>query len=213
MKFGTGAFMRTRAEAEQLAASMTEVGELMGVKMSSRLSPMDEPIGRSVGNALEVVECVEVLRGGGPQDLITLVLDLAREVSDASREQLAGWLADGSAWRKFVELVEAQEGDATALEKLPRVHRAPIQEPFLAKQDGVIKLMNAEGFGRASVLLGGGRQKVDDAIDFAVGFSQLKKVGDRVAASEPLGLVHARTQESLAAVLPLVENAVAIFPS
>src|SRR5438067_12194817 len=89
VKFGSGAFMKTRKEAQQLAASMTEVGKLMGVKVSHLLSPMDEPLGRTVGNALEVAECVEVLQGGGPPDVATLVLDLAEQVSTAPRAQLA----------------------------------------------------------------------------------------------------------------------------
>ncbi|MEO5721731.1 MAG: thymidine phosphorylase [Chthoniobacterales bacterium] len=207
VKFGAGAFMKTRAEAEQLAASMTDVGTLMGVQMASLLSPMDEPLGRAVGNALEVAECVQILRGGGPQDLITLVLDLASEVSSASRDQLARWLADGSAWNKFVEMVEAQEGDAAALEKLEEIHRAPVQHSFNAKQSGTVKRMNAEAIGRASVLLGGGRQMADGAVDFAVGFSQLKKVGEPVANGEPLMVVHARSEEGLASILPLLDKA------
>ena len=213
VKFGAGAFMKTRAEAEQLAASMTDVGQLMGVRMSSRLSPMDEPLGRAVGNALEVAECVEVLRGGGPRDLITLILDLASAVSSVSREELAHWLADGSAWKKFVQLVEAQDGDASALEKLTDVHRAPVQHPLAAQRSGTITRMNAETLGRASVFLGGGRQKTDDAVDFAVGFSHIKKVGEQVATGEPLLLVHARSEESLASVLPLLENAIEISES
>ena len=210
VKFGAGAFMKTRAEAEQLAASMTDVGKLMGVQMSYLLNPMDEPLGHAVGNALEVAECVQALRGAGPQDLITLVLDLAGKVSTASREQLARWLADGTAWLKFVELVEAQGGDAGTLERLDQVHRAPIMHPLLAKRSGTIARIDAEAIGRASLFLGGGRQKADDAVDFAVGFSQIKKVGERVSENEPLLVAHARSQESLASVLPLLEGAVEI---
>src|ERR1700730_13568019 len=109
VKFGSGAFMKTRKEAKQLAASMTKVGKLMGVKVSHLLSPMDEPLGRTVGNALEVAECVEVLQGGGPPDVVNLVLDLAEKVSTAKRPQLATWLQDGTAWRKFISLVYAQD--------------------------------------------------------------------------------------------------------
>ena len=207
VKFGRGAFMKTRLEAEQLAQSMTEVGELMGVQMSCLLSPMDEPLGRSVGNALEVAECVEILKGGGPGDLITLILNLGAKVSTASRDQLARWLADGSAWRKFVQLVEAQGGDASALEKLDEVHRAPVVQPLNAPVSGTIEKMDAEAIGRAAVLLGGGRQKADDAVDFGVGFSQLKKVGEQVEAGEPLMLVHARTSQSLESVLPVLRDA------
>jgi pyrimidine-nucleoside phosphorylase len=210
VKFGSGAFMKTRTEAKQLAASMTSVGELMNVKMSHLLSPMDEPLGRAVGNALEVAECVEILHGRGPTDLIKLIVDLAAKVSTASRRKLARWLEDGSAWRKFVELVEAQDGDARALEKIDIVHRAPIIHPLLAKSSGAVQKMDAELIGRASVLLGAGRQKAGDAIDFAVGFSALKKIGEHVDLDEPLMSIHARSQEALDQVKPMLQDAVAI---
>ncbi len=210
VKFGRGAFMKTRAEAEQLAASMIEVGQLMGVQMSSHLNPMDEPLGRAVGNALEVAECVEILRGGGPEDLTTLVLDLAEAVSSAPRDQLMRWLDDGSAWRKFVQLVEAQDGDATSLERLAEVHRAPIIQPLAAYRTGVITAMDAEAIGRASVFLGGGRHKAHDDIDFAVGFSAIKKVGENAERGEPLLMIHARSEAKIARALPLLEKAVTI---
>src|ERR1700736_5746412 len=126
VKFGSGAFMKTKKEAQQLAAAMTSVGESMNVKMSHLLSPMDEPLGRAVGNALEVAECVEILQGGGPPDLVTLIVDLAEKVSKTPRRQLERRLRDGTAWKKFVSLVYAQDGDATKLEKMAEVHRAPV---------------------------------------------------------------------------------------
>jgi pyrimidine-nucleoside phosphorylase len=210
VKFGSGAFMKTRKEAQQLATAMTKVGELMNVKVTHLLSPMEEPLGRAVGNALEVAECVEILQGGGPQDVVKLVLDLAEQVSTAKRSQLAAWLKDGTAWRKFISLVYAQDGDASMLEKLGEVHRARIIQPFLAKSSGKIKKMDAETIGRVSLLLGGGRKTADDAIDFAVGLSGIKKVGERVAKGEPLLTVHARSEQSLRAVLPVLEKAVEI---
>ena len=210
VKFGRGAFMKTRAEAAELAASMEQVGELMGVQISHLLSPMDEPLGHAVGNALEVAECVEILRGAGSQDLVELILDLAAKVSVASRAQLAAWLQDGSAWRKFAELVEAQGGDATALEKIETVHRAPIVRPVHAPREGTITNVDAEAIGRASVLLGGGRQKTTDRVDFAVGFSAIKKVGQAVEKDEPLFFVHARNEDTFSSVLPLIETAVYI---
>lgn len=210
VKFGRGAFMKTKREAEELAAAMTSVGERMGVQMSHLLSAMDEPLGRTVGNALEVAECVEILQGGGPSDLVTLILDLAAKVSTTPRKQLAERLTDGRAWKKFVALVYAQDGDATALEKMAEVHRAPVVKPIPAKKKGVIKQMDAEAIGRASVLLGGGRQKADDAVDFAVGFSAIKKIGESVERSEPIMIVHARDESSLATVLPLLAKAATI---
>jgi pyrimidine-nucleoside phosphorylase len=208
VKFGSGAFMKTQKEAQDLAAAMSKVGKLMGVKVKHLLSPMDEPLGRTVGNALEVAECVEVLQGGGPADVVKLVLDLAEQVSSASRKQLATWLKDGTAWRKFISLVYAQDGDASSLEKLGELHRAPIVHPFPAKSGGKVKKMDAETIGRVSLLLGGGRQTAEDAIDFAAGLSGIKKVGERVETGEPLLLIHARTEQALRAVLPLLEAAV-----
>ena len=210
VKFGRGAFMKTRREAEELAAAMTSVGERMGVKMSHLLSAMDEPLGRTVGNALEVAECVEILQGGGPPDLVTLILDLAAKVSTTPRKKLAERLTDGRAWKKFVALVYAQDGDATALEKMREVHRAPIIKPITAKKKGVIERMDAESIGRASVLLGGGRQKSDDQVDFAVGFSEIKKISETVERNEPLMMVHARDEASLDTVMPLLSKAAAI---
>jgi pyrimidine-nucleoside phosphorylase len=210
VKFGSGAFMKTRKEAQQLAASMTEVGNLMGVKVTHLLSPMDEPLGRTVGNALEVAECVELLQGGGPPDVVKLVLDLAEQVSAAKRAQLATWLEDGTAWRKFISLVYAQDGDASSLEKLGEVHRAPVIHPFVAKSAGKVTKMDAETIGRASLLLGGGRQTADDAIDFAVGLSGIKKIGERVEKDEPVFVVHARNDQTLRLALPVLEQAVEI---
>lgn len=210
VKFGSGAFMKTRKEAKQLAASMTKVGKLMGVKVSHLLSPMDEPLGRAVGNALEVAECVEILQGGGPSDIVDLVLDLTEQVSNAPRATLARWLSDGTAWRKFISLVYAQDGDASSLEKITEVHRAPIIHPLLAQTSGTVKKMDAETIGRASLFLGGGRQAADDTIDFAVGLSGIKKIGERVEAQEPLLFVHARTDQTLLSVLPLLEKGIEI---
>ncbi len=210
VKFGSGAFMKTRKEAQQLAAAMTKVGNLMGVKVTHLLSPMDEPLGRTVGNALEVAECIEVLQGGGPEDVVKLVLDLAEQVSTAKRAELAGWLKDGTAWKKFISLVYAQDGDASSLEKLREVHRAPVIQPFVAKSAGKVGKMDAETIGRVSLLLGGGRKTAADAIDFAVGISGIKKIGERVEKDEPLLVVHARNDQTLRLVLPLLEKAVEI---
>src|SRR6266404_5507138 len=210
VKFGSGAFMKTREEAEQLARAMVSVGESMKVKTSYLLNPMDEPLGRAVGNALEVAECVEILQGGGPPDLVKLIVDLAKKVSATPRKDLEKRLKDGSAWKKFVSLVYAQDGDATALEKITDLHRAPIVQPLLSKSSGRIKKMDAELIGRASVLLGAGRKKTGDTIDFAVGISGIKKIGEHVDLDEPLLFVHARTQQSLDPVLPILKKAIAI---
>src|SRR5213082_1204191 len=210
VKFGSGAFMKTKEEAQQLAESMKSVGESMKVKTSYLLNPMDEPLGRSVGNALEVAECVEILQGGGPKDLIKLIVDLAEKVSETPRAQLEKRLKDGSAWNKFTSLVYAQDGDATVLETILEQHRAPNIQPWPAKSAGAVEKIDAELIGRASVMLGAGRQRADDSIDFAVGFSGLKKVGEHVEADEPLFTIHARNERSIVNITPLLEKAVEI---
>jgi pyrimidine-nucleoside phosphorylase len=210
VKFGSGALMKTRQEAKELAASMAKVGKLMGVKISHLLTPMDEPLGRAVGNALEVAECVEILQGGGPSDVVDLVLNLAEQVSKAPRAKLARWLSDGTAWRKFIALAYAQDGDASSLERITETHRAPIIHPLLAQTAGAVKKMDAEAIGRASLLLGGGRQTMADEIDFAVGLSGIKKIGERVEAQEPLLFIHARADQALRSVLLLLEQAIEI---
>ena len=207
VKFGSGAFMKTREEAAQLAESMTNVGNGMGVKVSHLVSPMDEPLGHAVGNALEVAEAVTTLQGGGPNDLIDLTLDLAAKVATAPRDKLARWLNDGSAWKKFIALVDAQDGDAAVLEKMTSVHPAPIIWPLPAPRAGVIKRMDAGTIGRAALFLGAGRARAGDEVDFAVGFSRIKKVGERVEPNEPLLFIHARTEEALVSVLSLLEQA------
>src|SRR5881227_2721974 len=210
VKFGRGAFMKTKEEAEQLAEAMTSVGESMKVKTSSLLSPMDEPLGRNVGNALEIAECVEILQGGGPPDLIKLIVDLAEKVSETPRTQLEKRLTDGTAWKKFVSLVYAQDGDATILEKILEQHLAPIIEPWPAKSAGTVKRIDAELIGRASVILGAGRQRSGDSIDFAVGFSQIKKIGEKIEAGEALFRIHARNERSIVNIMPLIEKAVEV---
>lgn len=210
VKFGSGAFIKTRKDAKKLAEAMTEVGDLMGVKVRHLLSPMNEPLGRTVGNALEVIECVEILQGGGPDDVVKLVLDLAEQISKAPRSQLAEWLKDGTAWKKFISLVYAQDGDASSLEKLAEICRAPVVQPFAAKSAGTVKKMDAALIGRAALLLGGGRQTPDEEIDCVVGLSGIKKIGERVAKDEPLLFAHARNAQTLKPVWPLLEEAVEI---
>ncbi|MCB1235450.1 MAG: thymidine phosphorylase, partial [Verrucomicrobiae bacterium] len=194
VKFGSGAFMKTRKEAAELAERMREVGLAMGVRTTARLNPMDEPLGRTVGNALEVLESIQTLQGQGPDDLVNLTLDLASEVSTVSRDTLAGWLSGGRAWEKFVRLVEAQGGDAGALEHFDRVHPAPIVREIAAPGSGAIARLDAGSIGRASLELGAGRGRAEDSVDHAVGFSRLAKVGNRIERGETVGVVHARTE-------------------
>jgi pyrimidine-nucleoside phosphorylase len=210
VKFGSGAFMKTRAEAEALGAGLAAAGNENGVVTTLRLNPMDEPLGGTVGNALEVFESVETLQGRGPADLLETTLDLCATVSDRPAEVFARHLETGAAWERFVALVEAQKGDAGALERMLEVHAAPIIETLEAATAGRIVRFDAGTIGRASVQLGAGRQQSTDAVDFAVGFSDIRKVGEFVEKGAPLLKIHARTAEACARAREAVQNAIEI---
>ena len=192
VKFGRGAFMQKREEAQRLADAMVSVGRAAGVATHALLNPMDQPLGRTAGNALEVAECVDVLQGGGPQDLIDLTLDLAAKLVATPREKLQQRLHDGSAWQKFVAMVEAQGGDSSALEKMREVHRAPVVTDLRAPAAGILSKIDALEVGRLCVELGAGRAKAGDAVDFSVGVECLRKEGEVVAAGDPVLRVHSR---------------------
>ena len=214
VKFGPGAFMKTRDDAQKLAEGLQSAGTENNVATEFLLTPMAEPLGRTVGTALEVTEAVETLQGRGPADFVKLTLDLCEKVADSPRERLAGWLEDGTAWEKFTALVEAQGGDVSSLEKLSSsVHQAPVIRPFVAPGPGTLKTLDAGTLGAASVELGAGRQRAGDAIDFAVGFSGLRKCGDRVEKGEPLFLIHARSEDALAAAVEALGKGIEIEPT
>ncbi len=194
VKYGSGAFMKTQTDAILLGEAMREVGTAMGVETRVCYHVMDEPTGRSVGNALEVAEAIQCLRGGGPDDLRDLVLRLAGELSAVGRDQLAGWLDDGSAFAKFGALVEAQGGDPACLEAFDRIHPAPVVREVLSPGSGLVTQVDAETVGRAANALGAGRNRAEDSVDPAVGFDRIAKVGERVAIGEVIARVHARSE-------------------
>jgi pyrimidine-nucleoside phosphorylase len=189
VKFGTGAFMKSHDDARRLADGLVAAGRANGVRTTCILTPMDEPLGRTVGNALEVAEAVDALQGRGPDDLVALTLDLACAVSDSPRDLHARRLADGSAWKKFLEIVEAQSGDARSLDRPPPA--APVVVALPSPRDGVVQSLDAGALGAAAVRLGAGRNTAADGINPSVGFSHIKKSGERVAKGEPILMIHA----------------------
>ncbi len=210
VKFGTGAFMQSRTDAETLAAALCATGRECGVKTEAILTPMSEPLGHTAGNALEVRESVETLQGRGPADLVKLTLDLAERVANVPRTQLAKWLNDGTAWRKWVQLVEAQGGRASDTERILEIHAAPLRHIFATPSAGTLTRMDAGLIGRACIALGAGRAKASDAIDFAVGISDIVKVGTPVEVGSPLLTIHARNKRGLAEARAFAEQAVEI---
>lgn len=210
VKFGSGAFMQTREEAELLASELVAVAEPFKTQVRAVLSPMEEPLGRTVGNALEMIEAVESLQGGGPPDLRDLVLDLAETISESPREVLAGKLDDGTAWQKWVEVVEAQGGDVSALEHLSEIRKATVIRPVLSPKAGRVRAVVARKVGEAAVRLGAGRSLPEDPVDFTVGFSHLVKVGESVGEGDPLAMIHASDETKFERAAREIEQAVQI---
>lgn len=196
VKYGSGAFMQSRADAEILAEAMRRAGSALGVATTALLHPMDEPTGHSAGNALEVAEAIECLQGRGPADLEKICLDLAEAVSNSPREALAERLRDGSAWDRFQKMVEAQGGDVARLERITEIHAAPVIHEVCAKSSGILTRIDARQLGLAVLGLGAGRATADDAVDFAVGCDQIAKTGTAVREGDVIARIHARSKNA-----------------
>ena len=213
VKFGSGAFMKTERDAEALAASMVAVGKEMGVEVHAVLNPMCEPLGRAVGNSLEVIESLECLDAGGPADLREIVLDLSEKIAGVSRAELERLLDDGSARRKFDALVAAHGGNPADLPRLAEIHQAPVIREVIASAGGVISKVDAGLVGQAALQLGAGRSKATDGVDFAVGFDRLVKCGEAIHAGQAVCRIHARTAVDFDMAEAMIEKAVRIVPA
>lgn len=195
VKTGDGAFMERLDDSRTLAETMCAIGRGLGKRMRALITRMDQPLGRAVGNAVEVVECVECLRGGGPADLVDLSIELAAEMVlmagcagtlDEARAVCRRKVADGSALERFRRLVEAQGGDPRAVDDPKRLPQARERVEIPAPRGGFVSSLSARPIGFATMRLGAGRTRVDSMIDPAVGAILHKKIGDRVEANEPL---------------------------
>ena len=204
VKVGKGAFMRTVEEARELAEVMRELGVRAGMDVVCVLSDMDQPLGRAVGNAVEVREAVETISGGGPPDLRELVLDACGQLLGLSdlgvdaaegRGRAEAAMADGSALAKYGEWIRAQGGDP-ALGALPV---APVVATVSAPESGFVQKLRAREVAFTALELGAGRHRAGDRIDHAVGVVCLKKRGDAVEAGEPLAEIHARNEAAVEA--------------
>ncbi|MFZ3341485.1 MAG: thymidine phosphorylase [Terriglobales bacterium] len=204
VKTGSGAFMKKEEDAVHLAELMVETGERMGKKMAALITNMDQPLGRVVGNAMEVAECIEVLHGGGPEDLRELCLHLAAWMfhlggttkTVAEGKVLASEiLASGKAFERFRQMIELQGGDISVIDDPKKLPSAECQVEALSASAGFVTSIACEDVGTACVILGGGREKKEDAVDPAVGIVVHKKIGNRVSAGEALCTIrcHSRT--------------------
>jgi pyrimidine-nucleoside phosphorylase len=216
VKCGSGAFMKTLADARALALAMLGIGRDVGRPTSAVISRMDQPLGRAVGNALEVKEAIYTLAGEGPEDLRELCLVLGAQMvvlaglapdARSARTILEDRLRQGDALRKFAEMVSAQGGDGGVGEQPERLPRSPIQHPVPAPRDGIVAAVDAEALGAAAMQLGAGRTRADEPIEPGAGLVIQRKVGDRVRRGDPLVILHTGVAGRLDDAVPAVQAA------
>lgn len=205
VKIGSGAFMQTLADAHELAEVMVKSAELAGRKAVALLSDMSQPLGRAVGNSLEVIEAIDTLKGAGPVDFVEHCLEVAAymlTLGEIAADTVAGRvlaekaLKDGSGFAMFRKLVIAQEGDVSYIDQPEKFPKAPIVQKVVSPESGYLREINARVVGEAAVVLGAGRQKKGEPIDHRVGLMIYHNVGDQVEQGQVLFEVHAQDQAS-----------------
>ena len=219
VKVGRGAFMKTEADSRRLAESLVSIGNASGVRTEAVITDMDMPLGVAVGNALEVIECLDILKGKGAADLIDcsieltlrmLVLGKVASDRDDAEQRVRAAIASGAALERFRRIIEGQGGDPRVVDDYSLLPTAPSRHLVTATRAGYVARLDAELIGRASVMLGAGRDRVEDAVDPAVGIIILAKPGRQVSAGEPILELHYRGQAKLDAALTLIRRAVTI---
>lgn len=212
VKTGAGAFMREEEDAVALARALVDIAHGSGMEAVAVISDMNQPLGRKIGNALEIEESVELLRGEGPADLLELVLAIGSQMvvmaglagtPEEARPLLEAKIADGSALERFRAMVEAQGGDGSVVDDFTVMPQAAYRVDVPAPRSGVVASMAADELGIASMMLGGGRATKDDELDHAVGLVLHKKVGDPVEEGESLLTIHSN-REDVSDVVDLV---------
>jgi thymidine phosphorylase len=219
VKCGNGAFMKSPSEARALAASMVAIGTHAGVRTEAFITDMDAPLGCAIGNTLEIIECLETLKGRGPADLTEVIVRLAGRMvllagietdPSAATRSVEDALNSGRALQRFLQMVLAQGGEPRIADDYSLLPQAPDRELFPASRAGFVAALHAEALGRASNALGAGRLKVGDSVDHAVGLVVKVTPGTRVVAGQPLIELHHRGGKGLQAAVELCRAAVAI---
>lgn len=221
VKTGAGAFMKTEDSAVKLAKALVAIGKQAGLKCEAVISDMNQPLGSKIGNTLEIEETLDLLKGKGPKDLLELVLELgsrmvvmgqqAASLAEA-RAKLEQTIADGSALARFKAMIKAQHGDPNVVDDYSLMPHAKYQIEYPAQKDGVIAKLTADEIGMVSMLMGGGRQKADDQLDYAVGIELHKKIGDSVQKGESIMTIWSN-REDIDDVKELLDQAVTIEES
>ena len=218
VKVGSGAFMKSLDDAKSLAQAMVDIGYNCGKKVSALITNMDVPLGFAIGNALEVKEAVQVLKGNINSDLAQVCIALASnmislvfgmDIKDAEG-RVKDAISSGAAYNKFIEWISAQGGDITVFRNLENFVKAEYNTFVLAEKDGYITQMDAEKMGIASVLLGGGRATKDNEIDFKAGIVLECKTGDKVQKGQKIATLYSSTVKDMSAAVALFNEAVVI---
>jgi pyrimidine-nucleoside phosphorylase len=195
VKTGSGAFMKTEADSRRLAQSLVSIGNAAGVKTEALITAMDAPLGRAVGNALEVIECIEILKGEGSADLVEVSVELTARMlvlgniagdRTAAERLVRGAIASGAGLERLRRIIETQGGDPRVVDDYRRFPTAPDRHLVRATAAGYVTALDAELVGRASVVLGAGRDRVEDPVDHAVGIMVMAKPGDRVSKGDAI---------------------------
>ena len=215
VKTGNGAFMKSLEDAEVLARAMVKIGNDVGRQTMAIISDMSQPLGRAIGNALELKEAIDTLRGEGPEDLTELVMTLGAQMVvlaqkadtiEEARHMLQGAIENGSALEKFRTFLRNQGGDARVVDEPERLPQAKYHIDVPAKADGVVTELIANEIGIASMMLGAGRQTKEDVIDLSVGIVLNKKVGDNVKTGESLMTLHSNTEDVADVLTKIYDN-------
>ena len=215
VKTGSGAFMKSEKDAAFLAELMVETGTRMGKNVVALITDMDQPLGNMIGNSLEVIECIDILRGTGPDDLRELCLELAgwmlhlggvaRSV-DEGKQISADLIQSGKALEKFRQMIELQGGNPRVIDDAKWLPEAKHTLQIASSKTGFLSAMQCEQIGTACVILGGGRERKEDSVDPSVGIILHKKVGDRVAAGEPIATIHYNDETRATRAKQLIES-------
>jgi pyrimidine-nucleoside phosphorylase len=219
VKTGSGAFMKTESDSRRLAESLVAIGNASGVKSEAIITRMDSPLGRAVGNGLEVVECLEVLKGRGPADLVDLSVELAARMlvlggvagnRAEAQQKVRDAIASGAGLERFRRIIEQQGGDPHVVDDYGRIAAAPERDVVRAPRQGFLAGLDAALVGRASVALGAGRDRVEDSIDPAAGIMVVVKPGVELRAGDPVLELHYRDRARLGAAAALAARAIKI---
>lgn len=216
VKCGTGAFMKKLEDAKALGKAMVDIGNHVGRQTMAVVSDMNQPLGYAVGNALEVMEAINTLRGKGPEDLTLLTITLASHMLmlaglakdvEAAKNQIQDLLSTGAAIDKLKEWIKLQGGDERAVDDFSYLPQAPYHRDFCLNQIGYVEAINAEAVGKAALVLGAGRETKESSIDLAVGIVIHKKIGDKINVDEPVATIYYNNEQKYNLATSILEKA------